>query len=128
MNLNRNKLAFLILRLGLAATLLYAAINILIDPASWFGFVPIWLVNILTSFNFSIELFLISHAIIEAGLGLWLLTGWQVRWASLIIFLDMLSILVFHGIDLVTFRDVGLLGVALFLALYSNNLKIQAPL
>ena len=124
---SNKKTAFFILRLGLTIVLLYAGISMLIDSTPWIGFVPMWLVGILIKIGLPVELFLAAHAIFEIILALWILSGWHIRWAGLVLFLDMLSILIFYGIDLVTFRDIGLLGAALFLSLYSTQ-ENQNPL
>lgn len=105
-----------LLNLGLAFTLLYAGIAALVNSNDWVGFVPRWV----TAFGFSRELSLHIHSVVEISLGLWLLSNFKVKWAALITALDIAAILVVNGfgggILLITFRDVGLLFMAVYLA------------
>lgn len=102
----------IILRFGLGFTLIYAAISIWLSPTDWIGFVPRWV----EMFG-SREDFLISHAVLEFILGLGLLIGKYLPWLGAIAALDFFSILVFYGIDAVSFRDIGLTAAALALFL-----------
>lgn len=105
-----------LLNIGLAFTLLYAGIMAFVNPSDWVGFVPQWV----TSFGISRDLALHSHSVVEILLGVWLLSNWQVKWAGLVSALDILAILLAtgfsNGILLITFRDVGLLFMAIYLA------------
>jgi uncharacterized membrane protein YphA (DoxX/SURF4 family) len=106
-----------LLQLGLAFTLLYAGMDSLIHTFDWVGFVPGWIEN----FGIKPELALHAHSIVEIALGLLLLTTWKTKWVAAIAALDMAIILVANGfgrgIFLITFRDVGLLCTAIYLAL-----------
>ncbi len=96
--------------------LLYAGISILIWPNDWIGFVPAWVENFGTSQEFMLQ----SHGIFEVVLGLWILSNKKIRWAALLAALDIASIVIFSGLNyqmlLTTFRDVGLVFMALYLA------------
>lgn len=102
----------LMLRLGLAAVLLYAGIRILIEPLNWLGFVPQWVEVMMPR-----EVFLKSHGFFEIGLGIGILAGVWLPLLAAIALLDFLSILIFFGIDDITFRDIGLVFMALALFL-----------
>lgn len=104
----------LVLRIGLGLTLIYAAVGIFTNPAAWVGFVPVWL-QVLGG-----DLFLYGHAVFELILGLALLFGFFLPLVSFLIFLDLLAILLFYGVDDVTFRDFGLLMASLALFLLSR--------
>lgn len=108
-----------LLNIGLAFTLLYAGIAAFVNPSDWVGFVPQWVGN----FGLSRELALHTHSVVEILLGVWLLSNWKVRWAGLISALDILAILLATGFSggilLITFRDVGLLFMAIYLAVES---------
>ena len=109
------KLKYL-LQLGLAFTLIFAGVDSLRNTADWVGFVPVWIEH----FRISRELLLHVHAVTEIILGLWLISGWQLRLAAAITALDILGIILANGLSrtifLITFRDVGLFFMALYLA------------
>jgi uncharacterized membrane protein YphA (DoxX/SURF4 family) len=107
--------AFL-LRIGLGLTLIYAGLHIFLDPAAWIGFVPAWLANLIDP-----QTFLSIHAGFELVLGALLIAGIFVPAASLLVFLDFASILVFYGVNDITFRDFGLTLAAL--ALFTISTK-----
>jgi len=105
-----------LLNIGLAFTLLYAGISAFINPFDWVGFVPMWV----TKFGTSRELALHIHSVAEILLGVWLLSNFKVKWAGLVVALDMATILLANGFSkgilLITFRDIGLLFMAVYLA------------
>ena len=106
-----------VLKLGLAFTLLYAAIDSIMHPRDWIGYVPNWV----NSFGVTRDLALLGHSFAEISLAILLLIGWKQRFIASLIALDILVILLINGfgrsIFPVTFRDVGLLAVAVYLAL-----------
>lgn len=102
----------LLLRLGLGLTLLYAGINSILNPDSWIGFVPDWTEKIISK-----EIFLTTHGIFEILLATTLITGFQKKISALLAFFSFASIIIFYGIDEITFRDLGLLFSALALFL-----------
>lgn len=93
-----------ILRYGLGLVFLYAALLMWIQPEAWIGFVPNWLAKIVER-----HMFISIHSIFELIMAVLLLANKWVRWAALFAFLDFLSIVIFYGVDLVTFRDIGLM-------------------
>lgn len=105
----------LFLRIGLAFILLYAGISALKQPESWIGFLPDF---IRYGALIKPELFLQIHSIAEIGLGIAILFGFFKRLTSFLIFLDLLAIVIFNGIDAITFRDIGLIFTALALLVY----------
>lgn len=109
-----------VLRVGLAFTLLYAGIDSLLSPSDWIGFVPVWVQSLHITRLFALQ----SHSVVEIVLAVLLLTGWQKRAVASLVFLDILAIIMVNGfgpsVFQVTFRDVGLLAIALYLALPEN--------
>ena len=107
----------LILRLALAATYFYSGWSLLISPTSWTQFVPFWLKEQLLSFNFPVTAFVQVQGAVEMLLALifiiWFAPRNLVRYAAFLSALEMALILIFTGIDLITFRDIGLLGLSL---------------
>lgn len=105
--------AELILRVGVAFTLLYAAVSSFLTPVNWIGFFPAFL------FQSAIpeELILGAFSLFEIILGLWLL------WGKKVVYPALLSAFAFGGIALfnlgamdIVFRDVGLFFAALAIA------------
>ena len=100
--------AELILRLGIAFTLLYAALGSTLEPVNWIAF--------LFQFGIPEELLLGAFSLFEAALALWLL------WGKKLVYPALLSAFAFGGITLfnlgamdIVFRDVGLFFAALAL-------------
>lgn len=108
------------LRLGLGLMYLYSGYGLFSDPANWVGFVPRWFADSVGAV-IPLEMFLRAQGIGEFAVGLlflaWFGGLWGVRIASLYSVLSLAAIITFVGVDLVTFRDVGLLGAALALAI-----------
>ncbi|MEK7162429.1 MAG: DoxX family membrane protein [Patescibacteria group bacterium] len=119
-HLNKNpKLSpVLILRIGLGLTLLYASLHMFFDPVSWVGFIPQWVRQIIDP-----RTFLYIHSAFEFILSVLLLRGIFLPAVSFIVFLDFTSILLFYGVDDITFRDFGLAMAALALFTSSINSK-----
>lgn len=101
-----------VLRVGLGLTLIYAGAHIMGDTVTWSGFIPPWLYKLMSP-----SLFLTIHGIGELILGVLLLAGFFIPTISILTFLDMLSIMVFYGVDDISFRDFGLMMAALALFL-----------
>lgn len=100
-----------ILRLGVGFVLVYAGINTLIYPEFWTQFVPGWMTAIMP-----IGTFLVVYSIFELILGFAILFGRLLATASMIAFWNMIFILVFYGVNHVSFSGFGvaLASLALF--------------
>ncbi|KKT92374.1 MAG: hypothetical protein UW92_C0002G0018 [Candidatus Jorgensenbacteria bacterium GW2011_GWA2_45_13] len=108
-----------LLRLGLGFVFLYAGLHALVDPESWIGFVPQWVSVIIPATTF-----LIAHSIFELILGAVLLIGkWWLSPAAVVAAIDLAAIILFYGVDDVTFRDFGLVmaALAVFLLAQKNS-------
>ena len=108
---NKNEIASLLLRIGLASVLLYASISSLITPSDWIGYLP----HFLTS-RFSGHILLGFFSVYEISLAIWLLSGYFIKYAA------ALAALTFSGIVLsnlsllpLTFRDITMIFAALAL-------------
>ncbi len=106
------------LRLGLGITYLYSGSSLFYHPQLWYGFAPLWFVDAVTRFV-SFDTYLRLQGVFEFALGLsliaWFVGRRGVRIASALLTLHLALILVFAGIDPITFRDIGLFGAALAL-------------
>ena len=107
------QLAALLLRLGLAFVFAYAAIESLIHPGDWVGYMP----HVATRF-ISADTLLKVVSVYQLVLVGWLLTGKYIRYAAGLCALTLAGITAANlGVFAITFRDVGLLLGALALAL-----------
>ncbi len=105
-----------LLKIGLAAVFLYAAIASLQNPSEWAGFLPAFLTKVVVSATL-IHFF----AVYELVLAAWILTGKLLKYSSLLCALTLVGIVVTNPSQLITtFRDVGLafMALALFFTAY----------
>jgi len=114
------KIAKVLLRIGLAGTLVYAALASFITPTSWIGFFPAFLVDLSSSFM-SQEVLLGIFSVTELLLAAWLLSGFKPFLAGLCV-AGLFGGIFFANLgamDLV-FRDFGLFFASLALAFLSR--------
>lgn len=122
------------LRLGLGLMYLYSGYKLFYFPQNWYGFVPQWFSQTVTSV-ISINTYLRFQGIAEFIIGLLFLSWFSgmrgIQLAALFAIGEFLLILIFVGIDLITFRDIGLLGAATTLLIIirqeQNKNKILLP-
>lgn len=106
------KLVSLFLRIGIAFTFLYAAIDGFLNPDSWIGFLPPIMTNIVPG-----EILLPIFSVYEIILGLWLLSGWKSFYPAVLSAATMVGIIVSSPSQfIITFRDVAIFFSALALA------------
>src|SRR3989344_358373 len=116
------------LRIGLAATYLYSGWSIMTAPTSWTRFVPSWFKDLVTPIM-PLETYMRFQAATELllaiALVLWFLSPKILKYVALLGGLEMAGILFFgsSGIDLITLRDLGLLGgfATLFLLFHKQS-------
>jgi hypothetical protein len=101
----------LMLRIGLAAVFLYAAVSSLRHPVEWIGFLPAFMRDMVSGATL-IKIF----AVYELSLAVWLLSGKRAKYAGLLSAATLAGIVVTNpGQLIVTFRDIGLVFMALAL-------------
>lgn len=116
-NLENAQYSRWLLQIGLAAVFLYAAIGSLMHPAEWTGYLPSFL-NSLIAADKLIKIF----AVYELVLAIWLLSGKYLKLISIICALTFIGILIFNPHQfIVTFRDVGLMFMALSLLFFPSK-------
>ena len=108
------------LRAGCAFVNLYAGFFLITDPSRYYKYVPGWLSAAVDSVA-SVDTYLRAQGVGEIAIAIVLL-GWFfpariVRLAAVTLAVEMILIVVFIGVDSVTFRNVGLLGAALSIVL-----------
>lgn len=111
----RVSLVSFLLRAGLAAVFLYAAVAAFIEPDAWIGYLPIFLRHI-----FPANLLLAGFSTYQILLSLWLLSGKRAFYAALLAALTLVGIIAANigALDIV-FRDFAILFSALALAALS---------
>ncbi len=102
----------LVARLGISFVFLWFGINQLIDPETFMGYLPDFLLT--TSYAHTIVIF---NGCLDLVLGMLLLIGLYTRLASLIIVVRLLAIILNLGYNDVAARDVGLMIVTFSLFL-----------
>lgn len=106
------RMPFLLLRLGLATVLAYAAISSFMTPDDWVGYLPSMLTDLLDA-NMLLKLF----SAYELLLVIWLLSGWRLELAGLFCGATFAGIIVSNASLLqITFRDIALVFASLALA------------
>lgn len=112
--MNAEKTAHLILRVGVAFSFLYAAIDGFVDPYSWIDYFPQFL-------NFAPTLTLLHvFAVIEILIALWLLSGKNILIPSLLATVMLLAVVIFNLAQFqLLFRDVSIAAASLALAMFS---------
>lgn len=117
------------LRIGLGIMYLYSGFSLFTEPLNWQGFIPLWLLKFLGNFA-DTEVFLKIQGIGELFLALfflaWFIDKRLTKAAAYLAAGEMALIIALVGIDLITFRDIGLLGAALALsALLSRSASAE---
>jgi uncharacterized membrane protein YphA (DoxX/SURF4 family) len=100
------------LRLGLAFVFAYAGVSSLQQPLEWVGYLPSFMTQLIDAM-----LLIKLLAVYELLLAAWLLSARFTRYAALLSAATLAGILVANiGQLIITFRDVGLVLMALALA------------
>lgn len=106
-----NKAASLLIRIGLAAVLIYASVSSFKTPADWIGYLP----HFLTS-RVSGTILLHVFSVYELLLAVWLLSGLYIKFAASIAVLTFSGIILTNtGLLAVTFRDITMVFASLAL-------------
>jgi len=105
------RLAHILLRTGVAFTLVYAAVAGFVHPLSWVGYVPAFISSVVAP-----EIFLVVWGIGELVLAVWILSGWRTVIPAAVTALSMLLLVSLNANQMsVLFRDFGIAFAALAL-------------
>jgi len=107
-----------ILRIGLAATFLYAGVDMIVHPGDWVGFFP---QRMLELSPLKPNPLAVADGIVQVVLAFALLHQRLFRPSSLAIAVMLGGILATTGPLLITFRDIGLLAMAAALVVYPKK-------
>jgi len=110
----------LVLRVGLAAVILWFGANQLMSPEMWTAWVPEWT----AALGFSPENVVLLNGIFEVAAGALLLLGVLTRWVAILLFLHLLLIVFEIGMTAIGVRDFGLAVAFLALALDDREQKL----
>lgn len=117
-----------VLRIGLGVTYLYSGTSLIANPEFWYGFLPGWFSFFVTQLV-EVNIYLRVQGVIEVFVGTlflaWFFKAWALRIALLYSIFGLSVILTFFGIDLITFRDLGLLGAAIALGVMEIKKKLK---
>lgn len=117
----RDTLISLFLRIGIAFSFLYAAIQSFRDPQSWIGFFPVWVQDIAEQ-SIGLENMLVLFSVVEIVVALWVLSGWRGFWSGLVSAAMVGGIVVTNlGAFDIVFRDVSIMFAALAYAFFSRR-------
>ena len=117
------------LRAGLGVMFLYSGYDIFMHPLSWTWAVPAWFGKMVGAVM-PVEAYLRIQGASELAMGALFLVPlkwpWALRIISFVALLEMAAILLFSGVDAITFRDIGLVGAAAALLLISCGVPAPA--
>jgi len=114
--------AHLLLRAGVAFSLLYPPYAALLDPVSWAAYFPAFVRAL------PIETTVLLHAfgVLEVVLALWLLSGWRIRFPAALTALLLVAIIAVNLNQFeVLFRDVSIAAMAIALALWPKSRNVD---
>ena len=104
-----------VLRVGLGLMYVYSGVSLIRHPLDWQGFLPPWFGE-LVGRVLPLPTYLALQGVGELVMALVFLLPVMplliVRVAAIAVTLEFAGILLFTGLDLITFRDIGLLGAA----------------
>jgi len=108
------------IRISLGVMYMYTGFSIVLHPTSWYWAIrglPIFIQDTIN--NMGIDLYLRIQGSVEILFAIiflaWFLPKWIPQYTGLVVAAQMFLILVFLGIDLETYRDLGILGAGLAL-------------
>lgn len=106
----------LILQAGLGITFVLTGILILKDDDKWAHMVPDWFAKYVPS----VRSFMIGTALFDLAVGIWLFSGYFTGLAASVAAIHLLGVLIATGRHTFheTYRDIGLLFMAVALAVY----------
>ncbi len=112
-----DRLAYLVLRIGVAFAFLYPPIDAHFHPDSWIGYFPSFLVGVLPD-----QILLSLFGLLEVAIAFWILSGKRIFIPSVLATIMLAAIVFFNwsGFE-VLFRDVSIGASALALALFARK-------
>ena len=124
--MNQYRLAYIVLRYGLAIVLVWFGISQILDNAAWVGFVPIWTHSVLFLEPTSV---ILINGFFEVVTGVLLGLRLFVRPVAFVVAVNFALITFEIGLTAIGLRDFGLTAAALALALFPSpkEYALQSP-
>ncbi|OGG50748.1 hypothetical protein A2763_02380 [Candidatus Kaiserbacteria bacterium RIFCSPHIGHO2_01_FULL_54_36] len=120
-NVDWNRVAMFVLRLGVAFAFLYPAINAWTNPSDWIGYFPPFTRGIVDDATL-----LHAFGIVEIVIAVWIIWGKYIFWPCVAATVMLVGIVVFNMNNFVViFRDLSIAAASLALTLM--NLPRSAP-
>jgi len=115
----RDKVADVILRIGLAFAFLYPALDAIVEPYAWIGYFPPFMRGIVPDL-----VLLHAFGAFEIIIALWILSGWRVFYPTALALVMLVAIVCFNMADFqILFRDLAIASIALSI-LVSGTAKL----
>jgi uncharacterized membrane protein YphA (DoxX/SURF4 family) len=111
------KFAPILLRLSMAAVIIWFGVSQLTDPNSWLGFLPTWTATLPISQTALVYL----NGWFELSFGLSLLFGFYTRFVALLLALHLLDITYIVGYNAIGIRDLGLALATISVFLFGSD-------
>ena len=125
--MHQEKIANVLLRVGVAFAFLYPPIDALQNPDSWLGYFPPFIHTAAQQLGISDLLVLHTFGAVEVVLALWILSGWRIFWPALAGALMLCAIVLFNLSQFeILFRDLSLAAAALALAFLSVSVGAKS--
>lgn len=114
---NKEKIAWSVIRLGVAFCFLYAGIAGFAEPDAWAGWFPKLMTDIVST-----DILLPVWGVYEIITGLWILSDKKIFIPSMLATFSLAGLIVFNfsAMDII-FRDVTIMAVTLALAIKSSD-------
>jgi uncharacterized membrane protein YphA (DoxX/SURF4 family) len=125
--------AAIVLRIGMSLVFLWFGFNQLINPESFLGYLPQWIIphsayiihehaiQILHNLPSVAHLIIMGNGIFETAFGLLLILGIYVRISALLLSMHMLFIMTMLGYNDIAVRDFGILVASATIFLNGND-------
>ena len=111
----RDRLIYLLLRIGVAIAFIYPAVSAWFNPFAWVGYLP----SLMLDFAGTNDMLLLHvFGVFEIIIGLWILSGEKIFIPSVVATLLLAAIVIVHFRQMdVIFRDIPIALMSLALAL-----------
>ena len=116
--MQKENLAMLSLRLGMAITFIWIGVYIFQAPEDWSGYLQSWAGNLVP---FPLKWLMLFTAFLDISIGILFALNLWIKHAALAASFHLAIILITSGINAITVRDIGLLGATLFLVFHSRK-------
>ena len=121
--MNKDQRALVIVRLGLGMFFLLFSLSKFTNPDYWFGYIPSWFTS--TAGLIGNTHFIYLLGLFELTVGILLIAGLFTRFAAGMVVVLMLPIVASQLPNEVAIRDIGLLFMALALALTNTEFSLD---